>query len=272
MRCVEHGPEVDDEKPIAVVAAIHGDEPCGVRAVQRLLAQSPTFHRHVKFIIANERAFERGVRCIDEDLNRVCPGFPTADSYERRLAPRLLSEIEDSEVLTLHSTDAEPTPFALVQQWTPTTKRLMRATGVEEAVDISYVDGGLEAFVDGVAVECGPTGSDAAAETAFQILERVLINRGALSGRAETSDPNVFRIFDSVDRDDLWFCGSNFEQVEPSDVFARKVGHPCTEAPWNKIGEAVAAEREFYPVLMSNRGYDDMLGFRAELVGAASAV
>ncbi len=79
---------------IAVVAGIHGDEPCGVRAVERLLDERPTVNRPVKLVVANEAALERRVRFIDEDLNRTFPGDPDAKTHEGRLAAALVSELE----------------------------------------------------------------------------------------------------------------------------------------------------------------------------------
>ncbi len=79
---------------IAVVAGIHGDEPCGVRAVERLLDDPPAVERPVKLVVANETALERRVRFVDEDLNRTFPGDPNAKTHEGQLAHRLVEELE----------------------------------------------------------------------------------------------------------------------------------------------------------------------------------
>jgi hypothetical protein len=241
---------------VAVVAAIHGDEPCGVRAIERLLARDPTFTRPVAFVVANERALRQGRRCLDEDLNRAFPGSPTADTHEGRLAAALLEELEGHEVVTLHASTATPDPFALVQRLDATTRRMACGTGVERVVDISHVDGGLEAFVDGVAVECGLMGTDAAARTALEVLEQFLVSRDALPGTLPTVGPDLFCVFDRVSGPDLSFLGANFERVDAGEAFARRPD-----------GDLVRADEPFYPVLMSTEGYDDMLGFRALRVG-----
>jgi len=257
MYCIERGP-VDDRRPIAVVAALHGDEPCGAYAIADLLATDPTFHRRVKLVVANERAMEAGERYVDDDLNRAFPGAPHSRSHERRLAARLREELADAEVLTFHSTDAEPTPFALCQNPSETTDDVVRATGLEHVVDISYVDGGLEAVVDGVAVECGPMRTRAAAETARDVLERFLTARGALPGSVDPVDPDVYRVDGVVDRGDLAFTGRNFQRVDAGDAFAAETTGDERE---------ITAPEAFTPVLMATEGYDDMLGFRATHVG-----
>jgi predicted deacylase len=260
MYCIERGP-VDDRRPIAVVAALHGDEPCGAYAIADLLSTDPTFHRRVKFVVANERAMEAGNRYVDDDLNRAFPGDPDSESHERRLAARLLDELGDAAVLTFHSTDAKPTPFALLQNPSETTDAIVRATGLEHVVDISYVDGGLEAVVDGVAVECSPMRTRAAAESARDILERFLTARGALPGSVDPVDPTVYRVDGVVDRGDLAFTGRNFQRVAAGDAF--------TVDTTGDDGEITAPEA-FTPVLMATDGYDDMLGFQATNVGPLS--
>ncbi|MFC6954826.1 succinylglutamate desuccinylase/aspartoacylase domain-containing protein [Halorubellus litoreus] len=260
MYCLERGP-VDDRRPIAVVAALHGDEPCGAYAIADLLATDPAFQRRVKFVVANERAMEAGERYVDDDLNRAFPGDPHSRSHERRLAARLREELADAEVITFHSTDAEPTPFALLQNPSETTDAVVRATGLEQIVDISYVDGGLEDVVDGVAVECGPMRTRGAAESARGILERFLTARGALPGAVEPVDLDVYRVDGVVDRGDLAFTGRNFQRVHAGDAFAVDTT--------GDDGEITAPE-PFTPVLMATDGYDDMLGFQATNVGPLS--
>lgn len=260
MYTIERGP-IDDRRPIAIVAALHGDEPCGAYAIADLLATDPAFQRRVKFVIANERAMEAGERYLDDDLNRAFPGDPHSRSHERRLAARLYEELTDAEVLTFHSTDAEPTPFTLLQNPSETTDAIVRATGLEHVVDISYVDGGLEDVIDGVAVECGPMRARTAVESARGILKRFLTARGALPGSVDRVDPDVYKIDGVVDRGDLAFTGRNFQRIDAGDAFAVDTTGDDTE---------ITAPEAFTPVLMATDGYDDMLGFQATNVGPLS--
>jgi succinylglutamate desuccinylase len=84
----------DGEPELAVVGGVHGDEPCGVTAIREIFASDPPLERPTAFIVANERALERGVRYVDVDLNRVMPGEADADEYERRLAAELADVVE----------------------------------------------------------------------------------------------------------------------------------------------------------------------------------
>lgn len=265
MQVIEVGPVDTEQCSLAVIACIHGDEVCGYYAIANLLWERSDFQRHIKFIVANERAFARNKRYIDEDLNRVFPGDPNATSHERWLAAALMTHISGCEVLTLHSTELYPEPFALVQKVNSTTQSLIYATGAEKAVDISYVSGGIEDFVDGVAVECGIKGSDDAMTTAAAILRRFLIARGALDGQYEVTQPKLYRIFDHVDGSEYRFVGQNFERVERDQVFAHRIDGRLDNGVSDK--DVLRASRSFYPVLMSTDGYEDILGFQAEFLG-----
>lgn len=119
----------DGTPEIAVVGGIHGDEPCGVRAVERLIEEQPTVERPVKLIVANEPAVERGVRYVNADLNRAFPGDLDADAYERRLAARLAEELSGCVTLALHSTQSHAEPFAVIDTPNSVAREILTATG-----------------------------------------------------------------------------------------------------------------------------------------------
>lgn len=77
---------------ISVWTVVEGDEPCGVHSVETLLNEAPSVERPVKFVIANERALDQGVRYTETDLNRASPGDPDT-----------LAELETSELINLYT-------------------------------------------------------------------------------------------------------------------------------------------------------------------------
>src|SRR6056297_3042327 len=103
------------EPEIAVIGAIHGDEPSGQRAVEGLMEDPPDVERPVKLIVVNEEALAADERYLDEDLNRAFPGDPDADTHEGRLAARLTDALEGTVALSLHSTQSYPKPFAITR-------------------------------------------------------------------------------------------------------------------------------------------------------------
>ena len=103
----------EGEPEIAIVGGIHGDEPCGVRAIERILDDRPAITRPVKLVVANEEALERDVRYIDADLNRTFDAEAPPDAHERQLADELSAEIRGTTTLSIHSTQSYREPFAI---------------------------------------------------------------------------------------------------------------------------------------------------------------
>jgi predicted deacylase len=250
----------DGEPSVAVVAAIHGDEPCGVHAVERILEEDPPVREPAKLIVANERALDRGVRFVDEDMNRAFPGAPEADTHEARLAYRLGEEVAGCRVLAMHSTQSHGEPFAVVDGVHDFAREIVPRLPVAALVDsANFVEGRIFASApECVEVECGYQGSDQAAENAYSLTRAFLTAMGVLPGDTQPREVPVFRLFERVPKT----TGTshevhveNFTRVDPGTAFA------------SVDGESRFADTEFYPVLMSANGYEDVFGYSAERIG-----
>ncbi|WP_117595010.1 succinylglutamate desuccinylase/aspartoacylase domain-containing protein [Haloprofundus halophilus] len=252
---------------VAVVAGIHGDEPCGPLAVERLLAEEPTVERPVKLVVANEEALERGVRYLDDDLNRSFPGSADAESHERRLAYDLVTELRDCTVLALHSTQSTPRPFAVVDSVDAVARAVCPHLPVDVLVETDgFAEGRLIDHAHTVEVECGLQGSDEAAENAYDLIRGFLAATGVLPAPESadrldaglSDEVSVFRLADEIPKPpagEYEVFATNFEAVEAGARFA------------TYDGEELAAEVDFYPVLLSPYGYPDLFGYTAERVG-----
>lgn len=245
------------EPAVAVVACIHGNEPCGKQAIDRFLADDPDFQQGVKFIVANEEALAQDERCIDTDMNRAFPGDLDSELLEERLAAELLERVGDLPVLALHATSSSEQPFAIVTERTGRTKRLACATGLPIVVDMGAIsDGGMEAHCNGVAAECGLQGTETAVQQARTVIEQFLAAYGVLPEDVQRPEQTYFVAQDSISKNgETQVTADNFEKVA--------AGEPFAEGP----DGTVTADEPFYPVLMSATGYDDILGFRADCVG-----
>jgi predicted deacylase len=245
---------------VAVVGGIHGDEPCGIRAIERLLRDAPEVRRPVKLVVANEEATERGVRYVEEDLNRAFPGYPDGETHEKRLAYDLAHELEGCRTLALHSTQSHAEPFAVVDGVDDFARaicpRLPSAAVVETG---RYVEGRIfKAVPDTIEVECGLQGTDDAAANAYLLVLSFLTATGVLPGNAPARTTPLFRLERRIpkqDADEYEVFVDNFEPVEVGETYAAVDGEP------------VVADERFYPVLMSSYGYDDVFGYVAEQVG-----
>jgi succinylglutamate desuccinylase len=252
----------EGEPEVAIVGGIHGDEPCGPKAIEAVLESDPDVERPVKLVVANEKALARGVRYVEEDLNRAFPGAPDADTHEGRLAHELLTEIRGCEILSLHSTRSYPAPFALVDSLDGHARSICPYLSVEAVVETAGYSGGrLIAYPDVIELECGLQRSAAAAENATRLAREFLVAVGALSG--ETKAPRhhplpVFRLDEQIpkgDADSYEVFVENFERVAEGERFAAEDGEP------------LVAEVPFYPILLSADGYRKVFGYRGELVG-----
>ena len=251
------------EPEVAVLAGIHGDEPCGVRAIERLLDQRPAVTRPVKLIVANEAALERQVRYVDEDLNRAFPGNPNASTHEGRLAAELAAELEGCLTFSMHSTQSHAEPFGIVNQVTDRAHDICSQLPLDALVETgTFSEGRLVGIVESIEVECGLQGSETAAENATTLTRGFLTAVGALPGDTVRRDLPVFRLTDSIhkapaERYEVFV--ENFEQVAAGETYAAIDGDP-------KV-----ADEPFYPVLFSPRGYRDVFGYAAEKLDVLGA-
>jgi predicted deacylase len=247
----------DGAPEIAIVAAIHGDEPCGVDAVETLLEEPPALKRPVKCIIANERALARNVRYIDTDLNRTFPGASGAQVYERRLAAALLDELQGCTTLALHSTQSTATPFAITPEIGPLAETLCPQLSIGALIEAGpCVDTALGAHVEAIEVECGLQGTEQASETATQLVSEFLHATGARPGSdAPARALPVYRLRETIPKRDATayeVLVQNFKRVEKGVPYATIDGEPQV------------AEESFYPVLMSADGYERQFGYAAD--------
>ncbi len=247
---------------VAILAGVHGDEPCGVRAVQRLLDERPSVTRPVKLVVANERALRRQVRYVDEDLNRAFPGDPDAETHERRLAHELAAELEDCLTFSMHSTQSHADPFAVVETVTDLARDLCSQLPVTSLVETGdFVEGRLFTRIETIEVECGLQGTETAAENADRLARAFLTAVDALPGDTVSRELPVYRLVDRIAKDhadSYEVFVENFQRVDPGDPYAAADGN-------TRI-----AEEPFYPVLMSPNGYQDVFGYAAEKVDVIS--
>lgn len=252
----------DGDPEIAVVGGIHGDEPCGVTAIETLLSEQPAVDRPVRLVVANEEALAAGERYLDDDLNRSFPGDAGADSHEKQLAARLTEVLAGCATISLHSTQSYADMFAIVDGMGEFERRVCPRLSVDAVVNAGAFDRGrLFASVDRlIEVECGYQGSDAAAENAIRVVQDYLGALDALPSakREPREDMPVYRLTRQVPK----------RQAKSYEVYASNFEHVPAGKPFAAADdEEFALEEGFYPVLMSPYGYEDVFGYAAERVG-----
>lgn len=249
---------------VAVVGSVHGDEPCGARAIERVLDASPAVDRPVKFVVANELALERDVRYVDEDLNRAFPGDPDAETHEGRLAVELVDELTDCTTFSLHSTQSYSEPFALVDTVDAVAQTVCQYLPVSVLVETgAHSEGRLVEYPHVVEAECGLQGSQEAIENGVDLIWSFLEATGTLADDEplagfDRDDVVVYRLGPPVEKDvadEYEVYAENFEGVAAGEAFAAA------------DGQELVADEPFVPVLMSPYGYENVFGYRAKRVG-----
>ena len=257
----------EGEPEVAVVGAIHGDEPCGADAVRRLLDSGLDVERPVRLIVANEAALDAGERYLETDLNRAFPGDPDADAHEERLAAELLAAVEGCTTLAIHSTQSFAEPFAVIDS----VDEVARAVAPHLPVDVviqtdAFTEGRLIEHPHTLEVEAGLQGSEGAADNAYWLTRAFLTATGALPAPGADGvvdaggrdDVEVFRLRDRIPKpaaEEYEVFARNFERVDAGERFAAA------------DGESFHADESFYPVLLSPYGYRDQFGYVADRVG-----
>ncbi|SEV86952.1 M14 family metallopeptidase [Halobacterium jilantaiense] len=250
----------DGEPSVAVVVGVHGDEPCGVRAVERLLDDDPAVLSPVKLVVANERALDAGVRYVDADLNRSFTDDVPEDAHERRLAERLADEIRGCTVLSVHSTQSHADPFAISSGVDAPVPSVVPALSVAALVDTGdFGDGRIfAADADILEVEAGLQGSEPAAENAYTLVREFLTATEVLPGDPARREVPVFEMGESIPKpsgDEYEVFVENFQEVAAGEAYAAADGEP------------LVADEPFWPVLLSPYGYKNQFGYRGEPAG-----
>lgn len=252
MRTEVIGPENEDPE-FSVVYCIHGDEPCGKKAVEKLKTSNYVLDKPVKLVFANEEAFKQNERYLETDLNRVFPGDEESNLHEEKLAAKVYCEVKDTKNLVIHSTHSQPTPFAIMST-NQYNQRLAESTQVNWVGVYRDTQGSLECITDSVVVEAGPQGTEKATEQAYKCLLNFLSEYDIIDRETKSKKPQYFHILDKIEKPDYKFLKRNFEQVKKGEVYA------------TNNQRDLKAENEFYPFLMSSGGYENMLGFKAEKI------
>ena len=248
---------------VAVVGAVHGDEPCGPSAIERLIEDDPPVEQPVKLIIANDEALERDVRYVDADLNRAFDDQVPPDALERDLADQLATELRGTTALSIHSTQSYPYPFAISAGIDDHVREIAPKLSVRALVDTGSPNEGrvFEADADIIEVEAGLQKSDAATENAYRLAREFLTATGVLPGETTPRDLPTYQLGEPIEKPAAAayeVFAENFSRVETDETYAAADDTHLTAAG------------PFYPILLSAYGYTDIFGYRGEKLGTLS--
>jgi predicted deacylase len=161
-KCVQHASAQPGPR-LMVTGAVHGNEICGTRAIERLLAEFETGERQliagsVTFVpITNPLAYQKQQRSGDRNLNRNLAPTDTVVEFEDHIANWLCPLMARHDVLLdLHSFQGQGQPFAMVGPRNNSDTLEPFAHAVQEEALAQrlgvrrFVDGWLSTYATGV--------------------------------------------------------------------------------------------------------------------------
>lgn len=249
-------------KKTAVIGGTHGDEPMTAKAVEEFYTdlteeyKETEMNGEAKFVIANEKAIEEGVRFTETDLNRSYPGEIGSDVHEVSLAAEIMKELDDCDaILSIHSSRSAPPEFAITSY---IDNSVNRKTALYLPVNYLVDNGSLrEDTMDAnlkntVTIEAGHQGSEETKSFAYNSIESFLGGHGVLPNKdVEGTETEVIKAVREIEKThgEPHVYSENFSEVSAGDLIAEDDGV-----------EHIATKKENIPVLVSEEGYEDIFG------------
>lgn len=205
---------------ILFLGAVHGNEPAGPKAMFKVIekfacgALSP-FKGSVSFIpVCNPLAFERGVRQIDENLNRVLRQYEHPQTYEQNIANELVGYIAEADIIIdLHSTSCTAAePFIFSDYPDTLADKLAAAQNFKYIVEgwpqIYAGSATIQDFSTGfcaheygktcLTVECGPHFAETSVQNAYYVIMNTLLALGILEGYPSVPVKQEYIVMDTI--------------------------------------------------------------------------
>lgn len=198
-------------KHILFLGAVHGNETCGPKAIEKVLAvlkKKPDLIQNgtACFIpVCNPKAYNENKRYIEVNLNRVIKRTSEISLYEEGLADQIAQAIEMSDiVLDIHSATAPTTPFVFQMQQGKKMDEFSAALGLSCVLSgDDFVSEGLSTTLhyaaqsgkQGLLIESGSHNDDASAVVAEKVIWNALAYAEVL---ADSRKPDIVPDFFSL--------------------------------------------------------------------------
>ncbi len=181
-------------KTVAILGGVHGNEFCGVKAIDYLRTHLRLDSGTVYLIYGNPLAIENGVRFTEMNLNRAFKEDRNLtdsekNSYERKRALEIIPYLEQCDaVLDIHSSNSlTSTPFVICEQKSFFIAERMPFSIRSYGWD-SIEPGGTDYFINkrggyGICIECGSNNDPNAYDLALNAVDIFLLTLGLKKGK-----------------------------------------------------------------------------------------
>jgi len=124
---------------LIVVCCLHGDEVFGERIFTHYQNKLDKMNG-IRLILANEEAYSKNVRFIDDDLNRNFPGNEHGN-HEEQLAAQIMPYLTATEyILDIHTTTSDIMMTPIVASFNSSVKDILNLT---TSTEIAYMGDGV---------------------------------------------------------------------------------------------------------------------------------
>ncbi len=181
-------------KTTLILAGVHGNETCGVRAFDEILPNLNIESGKVIFIYSNLEAISQNKRCIEKNLNRCFFKNQPEDIYnslEGKTAREIMSYLEQADLmLDIHqSFTADSLPFVIIDEKNIAIGKIFDSEIVSFNWD-TFEPGSTDYFMNlqkkiGICFECGAFQDLSTKERAKKAIFNFLIYTGNLDGNLE---------------------------------------------------------------------------------------
>jgi len=187
-------------KHLLVFGAVHGNETCGPRAIERIrdhIEKNTITLKSGKLTmvpVCNPKAYEQGVRYVERNLNRYFYPKDNPQTYEDHLDHILCPLVEKCDfLLDLHSYTSPGAAFAILEDLSPESLKLAGMIEVphvisghsnainqdeEDKMNLCTVDYARKCGASGLTLECGNHDHPRAADIGFQAILNLMKNLG----------------------------------------------------------------------------------------------
>lgn len=151
---------------VCILAGVHGNETDGIRAIHELKKNLTIERGTVTFIVVNQKAIQKKVRFIDENLNRCFKRGYESKTYEYRIAQELKPILSEYDIcLDLHNSNTpQSEPFIICEKNAFSYVKYLPIQKIVSGFD-TYEPGGTDYYMNligkiGICIECGSVQND----------------------------------------------------------------------------------------------------------------
>ncbi len=209
-----------------IIAGVHGNEKCGIEALEQILPDLRIESGEVTFSYGNPRAIELNKRFTETNLNRMFKddlflSSPGKKSYEYDRAQVLKKYLNRSEVLLDIHASATPNskPFVICEINAREITRYLPAAFVVSGFD-KFQPGGTDYYMNkigriGICLECGYLGDPRSTKVAQAGCLTFLRARGHIQGEVKPRNQSRIRIYELyLTKTDKFTLSKTFDDFE----------------------------------------------------------